>query len=506
MRTSLIVVVLLAAAFRLPAQQKYWVYFTGKDRPVPGVAYVSEKTRLNRQLLGLPEHQASDLPVRRAYVERVAAHARVAGQSRWLNAVSVLADRAGVEAIRQLPFVQAVHGVQAHIGKAGTGGVINLDAYALQQVNAGVLKNTGLTGKGVTIGIVDGRFAEATENPSLRHVFGAGRVLGTRDFTGTGSSNFYQSTGNGFDQHGTAVWQLIAGHDPEQRVQNGLAVDASFYLARTEVSDKEFRGEEDYWIAAIEWMDSLGVRLVNSSLGYSLDFDDPAENYSPRDMDGKTSILARAAGVAVREKGMILVSSAGNDGDNQQWQVVSTPADAEGVLSVGSTDRGGLKTSSSAVGPAALAYLKPDVTCFSEGGTSFSAPVITGLIACLLEKHATLSNRQVAEALRQAGHLYPYGNNYLGYGVPDAGRLLRLCAAPGTDLKRSATLRVKGASHTLYRLKAPVTLFHKKDEWVVVKQESRQPSAAGSLVVERPAGVRRTTLDLQSQVLEICWE
>lgn len=506
MRTFTIIVLLLEVALQLPAQPKYWVYFTSKGQPEPSMAYVSEKTRLNRQMLCLPLYQASDLPLNRQYIERVATYSRVVGQSRWLNAVSVLADDSGVEAIRQLPFVRAVRGMQAHVGKAGIADTNNPAMYALQQIKIEVLKSAGLTGEGVAIGILDGRFAEATDKPALRHVFSANRVLGTRDFTGTGSDNFYQSTENSFDQHGTLVWQYIAGYDSQQRLSHGLAIDASFYLARTEVSNKEFRGEEDYWVAAIEWMDSLGVRIVNSSLGYSFDFDDPAENYRPEDMDGKTSILAQAANVAVREKGMIIVSSAGNDGNNDIWRVVSTPADAEGVLSVGSTDRNGLKTDMSAIGPEALTYLKPDVACFSEGGTSFSAPIITGLIACLLQKQPALSNRQIIKALRQSSHLYPYGNNYLGNGVPDAARLLRLCANPATPLKRSASLHVKAATHTLYRLKRPATIFHKKDERVVVTQEIRPPSAAGTLVIKRPAGIQRTTIDLQSQVLEIIWK
>ena len=224
-------------------------------------------------------------------------------------------------------------------------------------------------------------------------------------------------------------------------------------------------------------------------------------------MDGRTSVIARAAQMATDEKGMVIVASAGNDGGNPQWRYVSTPADAAGVLAVGATTRETWKkVGYSGIGPDFIAYLKPDVACFSLTGTSFSAPAVTGFVACLMQHSPGLTNRELLHVVRRSGHLYPYGNNYVGYGVPRAARALALLegqVSPPPHHVVNATRRLRMA--TLGADHHQALLFHKRNATQVVRQEVVTPRR-GHLVIERPEGVSRTTVDLQRRVVEILWE
>ncbi|MBD0256303.1 MAG: S8 family serine peptidase, partial [Cytophagales bacterium] len=410
--------------------------------------------------------------------------------------------------VQALPFVHRVQRVKPGVRPAGAGDLpTDPQFYAQQQMNAALFGDLDLTAKNVTIGLIDGGFHKANTNKFLAHIFGKNRVLGTKNFASKSSCDFYTCSNDSADIHGRSVWQMLAGADPVSKVHYGLAVDASFYLATTEVKSKEFRGEEDYWIAALEWMDSLGVRLVNSSLGYSKDFDDPGDDYHPSQMDGGTAAITKAAQIAAREKGMIIVVSAGNDGANKDWRVVSAPADAQGVIAVGATDDHWLKRNYSAVGPEFLDYVKPDVVCFSSGGTSMAAPVITGVLACLMQENKALTNGQAKELLQKSAHLYPYGNNFMGYGVPDIGTMINLLikTAPGEKQKRAikqpgpeATLASDGSA-------GQAVVFHKKDSRNVHSQEHISPRGE-KWVIKRPAGVTHSTVVVSQAVTEITWE
>ena len=172
-------------------------------------------------------------------------------------------------------------------------------------------------------------------------------------------------------------------------------------------------------------MDSLGVQLVNSSLGYS-QFDDQSENYLTTEMDGEHGITSKAAEIAVRERGMLLVISAGNAGA-KPWRLVTVPADAPSVLTVGATQlKGPIRISYSSIGPDYTDFLKPDVSAYSPNGTSFSAPVVTGFMACLMEYAPELSNFELMEVIKKSSGIYPFGNNFIGYGIPSATEALNI--------------------------------------------------------------------------------
>jgi subtilisin family serine protease len=348
--------------------------------------------------------------------------------------------------------------------------------FALEQIGAKAIIEDGLTGKGVKIGIIDGGFLGADENASLAPIIADGRLTAFRNYLQPSDTIPFSGSRSLDDQHGTEVWELTGGYNAQKRIQFGLAAGADYYLARTDHGAREQRQEEDFLIAALEWMDSLEVKLVNISLGYNTDYDNPAENYTPAMMEGKTALASLACQKATEEKGMLIVVAAGNDGDSD-WKVIDVPADAPGVLSVGSTDlKYWRKMPFSSTGTDFTPFLKPDISCFASSGTSFSAPVITGLAACLWEKSPALSNTNLKALILQAGHLAGAPNNYLGHGVPSAKWLLSRItqdqveipeppsiAPQAANKKKSITLEGEG--------KKNVVLYHKKDRFHVIKQE-----------------------------------
>jgi subtilisin family serine protease len=331
-----------------------------------------------------------------------------------------------------------------------------------------------------------------------------------RDFVDPSVTSLFNPRRPGVDDHGMYVLQMLGGSNKKENIQYGMATGASFYLARTDDATMESRQEEDYWISALEWMDSLGVRLVNSSLGYSHYFDKAEENYKVTDMNGSTSLVAKAAQLAVDKKGMIIVSSIGNEGKDSTWQVLTTPSDAAGVISVGAADIDyWFKPSFSSIGPSFLSYLKPNIACPTADGTSFSAPFITGLIACMLERNPNLTNKQVKDIIEKSGHLYPYGNNFIGYGLPDANRVLKLLENPGVNFNRAEEILATGDSIVLYLDKYRekpgeiLTFFFKKDKYTVNLQAISEDNR---FVLRRRKNTPRVTIASRSKVLEVIWQ
>ncbi len=488
------------------AQNKYWIYFKDKDQEI-NKDFVSSETYANRKLLKLELRQYSDIPVNRSYLKKLMDEKLIpVNESRWLNAVSMYLAKSELHKVRSYPFVKDIELINFDIFPTDIGSDIVKMTYSLEQIKARAFKDAGLTGKGVKIGVIDGRFAGANKSIKLNHLFKNQKVAGIKNFVLPGDTP-YSETHNGFDQHGTYVLTFISGFDPNENLQYGTALDASFYLATTDDSNKEFRGEEDYWIAALEWMDSVGVRLVNTSLGYSFGFDNPQEDYLVHEMDGKISAIAKAAQISAKEKGMIIVTSAGNEGRNS-WKILSTPADAKDVISVGATDQYALKKEVSSVGPSFLPYIKPDVACYSDGGTSFSAPIITGIVACMLQKKPAMRIDEVKEILKKSGHIYPFGNNYLGYGIPNVERILKLIENKRYDLKRSKEIRAVGKQVILDEQINPSsspTVFHKKDERTVVYNQQLVP-IRDKFIIHRLDGISRSTVTFNDGVIEIYWE
>ncbi len=507
------VIVLLLLCQHAQGQNKYWVFFTDKGKPAKGISYLSTATTSTRQALGLERLSWSDLPVKPSYINSLQQkNIPVICVSKWFNAVSVHLTKKQVTAIRQLGFIKSVQPIQTSLHETSLGELPgdNPWQWAFSEVNAASIVTQHLTGKGVKVGIIDGGFKGADQNKYLRQLIDDGKVMEMKDFVDPTVRSLFNPQLPGSSSHGMFVLQMLGGYSIKENTQYGLATQANYYLARTDDANIETRQEEDYWIRALEWMDSMGVRLVNSSLGYSHYFDNPADNYKAADMNGQTSTIAKAAQLAVEKKGMIIVSSIGNEGTDSTWQILTTPSDAPGVISVGAADIDyWFKPSFSSIGPPFQSYLKPNIACPTADGTSFSAPFITGLIACMLERKPGLTNTEVKEIIERSGHLYPFGNNYVGYGLPNGERILKLLEDPHYNFNRSEEIVATGDSIVLflnkYREKPGeiLTFFFKKDKYTVNLQAI---SDDDRFVLRRRKNIPRITIASRTKVVEVVWQ
>ena len=282
------------------------------------------------------------------------------------------------------------------------------------------LHEQGFRGQGIVIAILDGGFYNADTIPALRNA----RIIGTHDFVDTPLSIdvFAQAS------HGMMVLSCIAADEPNELI--GTAPEASFWLLRTEDTHSEQLVEEDNWAAAVEWADSVGADVINSSLGYT-HFDAPAPPVHYYELDGQTHLASRSASLLAK-KGMVLCNSAGNSADDR-FKLIGSPADADDILAVGAVDADGQNTLFSSLGPTADGRVKPDVMArggrsavlsvrgnvTSANGTSFASPTLCGLVACFWQANPTLTALQVIEAVRSLGDNASHPDNVFGYGIPD---------------------------------------------------------------------------------------
>jgi hypothetical protein len=527
------------------SQTKFWLEF--KDKNIQGYEYqnhLSPRAVENRIKFNIPLYQFSDVPVSYAYLDSLKmVEIPVQAKSKWLNSVSVTLTKEQMERVKKFSFVKGIHTIDPNIKITSTSTDVKAKSYsfALGQMNINAFSEAQLTGKGVAVGVIDAGFYRAYSDKSLYHLMNEDKIKAQRDFINPERKDIVNEAATDSDSHGAMVVRMISGYDEKDKAQYGFAVNAELYLARTENGAREHRGEEDHWIEAMEWMDSLGIRLINTSLGYAINMDDPKENYKLEDMDGKTARISRAAQIAVDEKGIFLVVSAGNEGSNPNWTIVSAPADAEGVLSVGATkDKVWEKIGYSSIGPDFLPYMKPNVSCYSPNGTSFSAPTVAGFVACLMEKAPHLNNKELKKIIERSGHLYPYGNNYIGYGVPQADRALRLIEDSQFQYEHAEEKRVKDDSFVIKEKRKylrSAVVFHKKNATQVVSQEvlklekdkkskgekyenlldeksqeklekklSKAENKKKKVTISRPAGVERSTVYYNGNVIELIWE
>ncbi len=416
---------LLASVGTLDAQKRYWVFFRDKDGvKFDPYAYFDPAAIQKRNAHHIPLAQYTDLPLREDYLQSVRAVAGETGtQSRWFNAVAVSADANTLEKISALSFVSSVAPVQMVASEAEKGfkPEINddLDQLREAQVNEfGVInfEEKGIDGTGVRIAIFDGGFPGVDKSPMFEHIRASGRIIATWDFVKKKEYVYDYST------HGTNVLTCIAGVLDGKKF--GLAPGAEFLLARTEVTREVF-SEEENWLAAVEWADKNGADIISSSLGYTF------KRYFPHDMDGKSTLVTRAANLAAA-KGLLVLNAAGNDGD-KDWEVIGAPADADSILSIGGiSPDNGYHIKFSSYGPTFDGRMKPNLCSFGKVaasgpskvrmafGTSFATPLVSGFAACVKQMHPEWDNMKMFDELQKSGHLWPYFDYAHGYGVPQA--------------------------------------------------------------------------------------
>ena len=302
----------------------------------------------------------------------------------------------------------------------------------LDQLNLLPLHQAGYKGRGIRIGIADGGFYRANSMLSLPQ----DQCLGYADLTDDEEEMF-----NSIGDHGTMCLSTIMA---TQDNYTGAATEAEYYLFRTEEEYTESPKEIDNWVAAIEMADSMGLHIVSTSLGYTT-FDDAEMDLQYADMDGRTSRAAQSAVIAAR-KGMLLVVAAGNDG-NKDWHYLSTPADADSVLTVGAVDVDGQIAAFSSYGPSADGRVKPEVCAMGKGtsiihpendsimggnGTSFACPLIAGMAACLWSASPDATNMEIRERIIRSADRYTQPHEQYGYGIPDAWMAYQLATGTNT--------------------------------------------------------------------------
>ncbi len=422
----------------ISANDRYVVYFLDKlnspftiDQPE---AYLSIKAieRRSRQNIEITE---SDFPVNPHYIsELTSLTSAVHYSSRWFNAVLVEANEDQVEEIRQLPFVAKIDFVapgsqNSRRGRKENRAKINENkrtsnssTFQNEILGVDLMHEAGFRGEGILIGVFDGGFMNVDALPYFAHIFDNDRIIYTYDYV-RNDDYVYD-----FDRHGTEVLSTIGAFQDNQLI--GTAYNANFILCITEEVVSEYRVEEYNWLFAVEAADSVGVDIINSSLGYNI-FSDPAMNYRYEDVDGKTAIISIASSIAA-QKGILIVSSAGNEG-NKGWKYITAPADAEGSLAVGAVNSSLAVSSFSSVGPTADGRIKPDVVALgtstvvgkidgsigTNNGTSFSSPQIAGLAAGILQADRDLTVPQLLEKIRMSGTHASQPNNMIGHGIPN---------------------------------------------------------------------------------------
>jgi hypothetical protein len=500
---------LLMSEFCYAQDQKYWIFLVDKDT----IAYdyqqhLSEQAIERRLEQKIPLVQFTDIPLNINYLTQLQQQGiKQVQQSKWLNAITAILTNEQIIALKKLPFVKQIVPMNNRFKILSLPLQKEIEyVLAIEQMEAEEMSKSNLDGLGITIGIIDAGYVGASQNEYLQHLFDEKRILGIKDLINPNRKEHFKQAETSADSHGNTVLQMITGHE-KGGSQYGFATKSQFYLARTDNGDSEFRGEEDYWISAMEWLDSLGVRVINTSLGYALGFDNPTENYKPEQMDGKTSTISKAAQIAANEKGLLLIVSAGNEGNDSNWLVISTPADVENVMSIGATQPNGMKAGYSSIGTELVPYLKPNVSCFSANGTSFSAPIITGFAACLMQKNRKATNKEIFSIIEKSSHLYPYGNNYIGYGIPKASKALKLLDNI-TENVNSDNKIVKEKSQYDLKIKDTknrLVLFHKKNGTIVISQDIISVSK-GKYTVIRPEKAVRTTVVEVNRITEIIWE
>ena len=284
------------------------------------------------------------------------------------------------------------------------------------------LHNIGLRGKGMTIAVLDGGF----QNVNVIPAFTQANIAGSKDFVYPNSPFFYQET-----DHGTKVLSAMAANVPNVLI--GTAPEARYWLLRCEDQQTEQPVEEDYWAMAAEFADSAGVDIISSSLGYN-DYDSVPDYYHQRDLDGQTALISRTASMLAK-KGIILVNSAGNSGMGP-WKKISFPADANDILTVGAVNMVKKNAPFSGVGPTQDGRVKPDVMALGspaslisgrgsiirDMGTSFSTPLVAGLVACLWQALPEKTALEIIELVRQTGSNAKDPDNIFGYGIPNFWR------------------------------------------------------------------------------------
>lgn len=455
---------LFSGWFSLFAQNKYWVFF--KDKPtafsVPALSLDALESRL-WQNIPLDE---KDYPVSETYLNDLTqSNIRVQYPSRWLNAVSVEMTDIQAEEIAKRPYVKQIRKIMPLLSASHhqindstlDSVMVNRYDWQLKMLGLDLLHEAGYTGKGVKMAIFDNGFKWVDQLSGFTHVFQDNRINYTYDYVDHDQNVFEECASGGYCKHGSWVFSIIAGIVPGQL--EGSAPGADYYLFRTENDASETHQEEDNWVRAAEVADSLGAQVFSTSLGYFL-LDTTDVSYQPSDMDGDKAIITQAADIAA-SKGIIVVNSAGNEGSTN-WRTIIAPADGDSVIAVGAVNPYLIRANFSSQGNSADGRIKPDIMALGQAiyiqdltgtvvrgnGTSFSCPVLSGMMTCLRQARPNIPAYDLYKAMIASADRFLKPDSLYGYGIPNAGKVLLQTASLTSDLEIAPNPN-DGSFHTI---------------------------------------------------------
>ncbi len=440
--------ILLLLGFSAIAQEDAWVYFT--DKPDAQAFFDNPASALSARALERRSNQGialdlKDVPISQAYIAAVQSPlVSVMAKSKWLNALHVRGSQTAISALSSLPYVASIEFANRSLNATANKLITPIarqkkrsanrlqparanfpygpSANQIEMLNGHFLHQQEYTGTGKIIAVMDAGYPGVDVVQPFQKLREGGQILGGYNFVDRNTNIYTRGT------HGTLVLSTMGGYTANQLV--GTAPDASYYLFITEDVGSETPLEESNWAEAAEMADSLGVDVINTSLGYFL-YDNPAYNYTYADLDGNTSFISRASDVAF-SRGMIVVNSAGNSGASEN-PYITMPGDAENVLTVGAVDSERGFVSFSSIGPTADGRIKPDVmakglqatvsnaegTITVASGTSFSGPIMAGMVASLWQAIPWATNGQVMDFIKQSGDSFAAPTDERGYGIPN---------------------------------------------------------------------------------------
>ncbi len=401
--------------------------------------FLSARALYRREKTGV-QIDEYDIPINTTYINKVLGMGvNLHGTSKWLNAIAIHTMNQDIlDKIVLLPFVKRVKALgkfrkitppevpkpkPKRDRKQHTDNYYGEGFNQVRMLAGDALHQLGYTGKGVHVAIFDGGFEHVNRMPVFDSLFAEERILGTWDFV-QGDPHVYEAS-----THGTDVLSCMGSKAPHLLV--GTAPDAYYYLFTTEDVQGEFQIEEFNWVAALEHADSLGVEVVNSSLGYT-HFNDTTMSYEYDDMNGQTAYISRGAEIGV-SRGILVVNSAGNEG-RSDWHYVGAPADAPGVLSIAAVRGDGRRANFSSWGPTPDGRIKPDIAAQGFGtvvsnnykyavkrtaGTSFSSPVMAGMVASLKQAFPESPIESIKQAIKRSSTQFNQPDSSLGYGIPN---------------------------------------------------------------------------------------
>ena len=429
------------------SQEDAWVYFN--DKPDAAYYLANPLQMLSQRALDRRTAQGiildnTDVPIAQTYINQVTASTgiTVMAKSKWLNALHVRGTQADIQLLTNLTFVNHIQFADASLNSRHSNMIqkttviqpVNKQLEVLtdfnyggssnqiQMLNGHLLHQQNYTGQGKIVAIMDGGFPGVNTASPFQRLRDNNLILGGYNFPDRNTSIYTRNS------HGTSVLSCMAGYVDNQLV--GTAPDAQYYLFITEDANSENPVEESYWVEAAEMADSLGVDVINTSLGY-FEYDNPDYSYSYSDMNGIKTFAARGADKAF-SKGMICVTSAGNSGNSANPHI-ATPADAITTLTVGAVDLSENYVSFSSIGPSFDGRVKPDVcakgyaatvsnssgSIVNANGTSFSSPILAGMVTTFWSAVPNMTNAQIVQFVKESADIYANPTIYKGYGVPD---------------------------------------------------------------------------------------